>query len=1151
MDARCRIELLGGLRVLQGGRLITRFSTQKTAALLAYLAYHRQTAHAREVLIELLWHDSSQNAGRASLSMALSSLRHQLEPPGVSAGAVLIADRNNVGLNVLAITTDVAEFETAVEAANRARDDQQRLQHLTDAVEQYRGRLLPGHYEDWALLQQDRLEELYLRVLRRIVSLCQQTGEGDAAISFARRILLVDPLREEAHRDLMRLYAKAGQPEQALRQYQELERLLDQEQGDVPAPETRALVRQIERDRTLLSQPAERSPVAEGKKIPSKTTAAVLPIGTVTFLFTDIEGSTALWEFAGDAFSDALSIHHALLRQIFARFNGHEVNEMGDGFLVAFARSTAALTCAVECQRVLLQQEWSETVGNLPVRMGLFTGEVEIKNGEYHGLALHRASRVLSATGHGGQILCAEATAALVRRDLVPELRLTDLGHYRLRDVAQAEHLYQVDYPEMPRRDFPPLRAEPEVAGNLPLTLTRFFGRVPELARLRDMLQEPQKRLITLTGPGGTGKTRLSLEFGAQQREAFGGAVWFVPLADARDENQIVSALVNLLQLTLRTDMAPLEQVITLLSRQSSLVILDNFEQLVEVGSRIVETLLARVPSLKLIVTSRQRLNVTAEQEFPVPPLPTPNGTDTPARLTLFESVQLFVDRAQTVRPDFQVTVHNAASVAELCDRLEGIPLAIELAASRVQTFTPLQMLAQLENRFVFLVGSRRGVEERHRTLQAALDWSYRLLSPELQRFFAHLSVFRGGWTVDAAEAVCEEPLALDYLTQLHECSLIRTQENGEAMRYQMLETIREYAAGQLQSEEHCALQSRHAACLSALVREASPYWRGPDRVFWLDRLEMETDNLRAALDWYKGDPLRAEAGMQMAAALGWFWDSRTFVREGRTREGRVRLEEMLERADGVSVHTRASTLNTAGWSAWNLHDFPAAQRYFDECLSLLQGSEPDALLVGALIGRGHASLHTGEEDRALSFVEEALTIAKERCDPHTVANCLNALAYVVHHRNDFARARVLYQEALTILREADDRDAVIVTLGNLGIAELDLSDDAAAETRWREALNLSQGAESKLNVIAYLVGFAWLAAARGQARRAAILFGTTCPPDVPSELLRRLPMEQAHFDVFITQVRSALGEEAFSAAWTEGTQMTTEQAVAYALEES
>lgn len=1048
MITRSRIVLLGGLRIEQGDRVITRFRTQKTGGLLAYLAYYRERSHPREQLVDMLWPEASPDPGRNQLSVALSSLRHQLEPPGVPHGAILRADRFSVQLNPDAISTDVAEFEAAREKAAQAGSTNERILFLADAVERHTGELLPGYYEAWCLAERARLGETYLGLLHQLVELLDRTGDLDRALGYARRAVSADPLREEAHQDLIRLLAAAGQPTAALRQYRELEQRLDEELGETPSEAIRQLALEIERQATGQTAPERR---AEAAVVPSpgpvSALPARLPTGTVTFLLTDIARSTAHWERAGEAFATALASHHALLRRLFRRYGGYEFNEAGESFVVAFERVGDALACAIAAQQALAEHPWSEEVGPLRVRMALHTGDVELQEGDYRGLVLHRASRMLAAA-HGGQILCSEATAALVQRQLEAEMRLRDLGVYRLRDVQTPERLFQVEHPGMPQALFPPPRADGEFGRTLPLQFTRFFGREKELAELEELLLAAPTRLVTMTGPGGTGKSRLALELASRVLEQFGGAVWFVPLADLSDPRRIVDAALEALRLPRSGSVDPLEQVVEALSRQPSLLVLDNFEHLVADGAPFVRTLLERVPSLTCLVTSRQRLDLSGEREFAVPPLQTPAGIEPPQQLSACESVQLFIDRAQAVKPDFQVTNQNAPALAELCSRLEGIPLAIELAAARAQVLAPAQMLRQLDRRFEFLVSRKRDGAERHQTLHAAIEWSYRLLAPELQRFFARLSVFRGGWSLEAAETVCAEPLPLDYLAQLRECSLVLSEEDGDELRFRMLETLREFGQEWLEaSSEAPALRRQHADFFTTLVEEAEPdLQHGPQQGEWLRRLEREHDNLRAVLGWLAAQG-QGEMGLRLGGALWKFWEVR-----GHWTEGRELLASLLREAKAGTA-ARARVLHGAGWLALRQGDTGAMRALFEERLTIHRELGDKEEIAGSLNSLGLAASYQGEYEAARAFYEESLAIKRELGDKSGTAWVLNNLGIAAWDQGEWAAAQALYEESLAIQRDLDNKHGTASLLDNLGILAHDQADFGTARARHEESL--------------------------------------------------------------------------------------------------
>ena len=1151
MNEPWRVTLLGQLRVDRVEQTITRFRSQKIGGLLAFLACHPRQVHSREVLIEMFWPDGVPEAGRASLSTALSSLRHQLEPPGTPAGAVLRADRYSVSVNPAAVITDVAEFEQALREAAKAGSAIERAQLLSRAVNLYQGRLLPGFYEDWISSEQERLSTLYFGAVGGLIRHLVQNSDIAGALGFARKAASVDPQQAELHGDLMRLLISSGQPGAALRHFRVLERLLEEELGIEPAPPLRALARQIEMGTSGLPEPGEATPaIAPGAPAPIQAvTGGYTGPSTVTFLLTDIEGSIHLSKREGDNYRLVADIHHHLLQQAIARHGGREIKEADGAFVVAFTSATQALTCAISAQQALALQEWPEETGRPPgalkVRMALHTGDVEVRAGEYSGAALHLAGRMLTA-GHGGQVLLSEATAGLVRRDLSADVHLMDLGIYRLPDVPAPERLFQVRHPGMSQEQFPPLRAVAGFATHLPMTFTRFFGREKEIAALQELLQTPEVRIVTLSGPGGTGKTRLSLQVAERLVEPFAGAVFFAPLADLSDPLLIPGAIVDALWLKRSPTLEPLEQAVEALNRQPSLLILDNFEQLVEKGgAEIVQTLLSRVPALTLLVTTRHLLGLAAEREFALEPLNTPNGDESPERLSVFESVQLFIDRAQTVKPDFQVTNANAAAVAELVSRLEGIPLAIELAAARAQVLTPAQMLSHLDQRFGFLVSRKRDVSERHRTLHAAVDWSYRLLVPELQRFFCRLSVFRGGWTAEGAETVCEEPLALDFLAQLRECSLVLSEEAEIGMRFRMLETLRDFGTGQLIAEERAVLQLRHAECFLALAEEAEAQLAGPRQGVWLSRLETEHDNLRAALTWLKSAGLGAETGLRLSGALAPFWVVRGHLSEGRARYiVALGTEGARERTSG-----RAKALRGAGELALNQGDYPAARTFYDEGLAIYRELGDKLGIATSIKGLGSVALRQGDYASAGSRYEESLAIYRELGNKLGICSSLFSLGAVAGTQGDSASARSLFEESLAIFRELGDTRGISYSLGNLGNVAHDQGDYAFAHSLHEESLAIRREIWDKLGIAQSLEGLANLARSQQQTKRSAQLYGAAdslrqaLGASIPSN---DLPEHIAR----LAALRVSLGKERFAAAWEAGRAMTWEQAVAYALAE-
>jgi predicted ATPase len=639
-------------------------------------------------------------------------------------------------------------------------------------------------------------------------------------------------------------------------------------------------------------------------------------------------------------------------------------------------------------------------------------------------------------------------------------------------------------------------KAEPPATGSLPLQFTRFFGREPDLARVREWLLSPGARLVTLTGPGGTGKTRLALEAAARLREADDGAVWFVPLLDLTDPRLIADQVLLSLRLTRAPQTTALEQVVGFLSRHRALLVLDNFEHLVEGGAETVRVLLGRVESLTILVTSRRGLGLEGERGFPVGPLPVPGvqafrcsgvqeGAIPPSEyqyartherlnaLAQCPSVQLFVERAQAVRPDFQVTRTNANAVAALCAGLEGLPLAIELAAARAGVLTPSQMLLHLEQRFELLRGRQRAADPRHRSLRETLDWSYQLLSPEQQQFLARLSVFRGGWTLDAARVVCAQPLALDYLSQLRESSLVIAEEQGEAMRYRMLETIREYAQEALSAGgEVESVRQRLAAYYLAWVEETQTAGPGADAERGFDLVEREHDNLRSVLAWLvetvalpKHGPT-PEQGLRFGSMLSRFWRSRGYLQEGREW-----LRRLLARpwASG-RTEGRAELLSMAGQFEESLEDHDAARALGRESLALCRelGYRPG--MARALGNLARLSLYLDRDyEMARCQIEEGLSLWRELGDPEGIANALNALGGLAYHLGDLEEAWRVWEEHAAGMRERGDQRGLASSLGNLRLLATYQEDDGAARRLLLECLTIARSLGNKTAIASAL----------------------------------------------------------------------------------
>jgi predicted ATPase/DNA-binding SARP family transcriptional activator len=629
----------------------------------------------------------------------------------------------------------------------------------------------------------------------------------------------------------------------------------------------------------------------------------------------------------------------------------------------------------------------------------------------------------------------------------------------------------------------------------LPVSFTRFFGREAEIARLQQMLlgqaggcqpATESPRLITLTGPGGCGKSRLALEVVRQVSKLFAGAVWFVPLADVSSPALILEKLAGALPLPGPSGSGPsahgqpFEAVIAALAHQPSLLLLDNFEHLVDGGAAIVADLLARVETLRVVVTSRRRLDLPGEREVPVPPLPLPHGSVSLECLMESASVQLFVDRAQEARPDFQLTRHNAAAVAELCRQLEGLPLAIELVAGRSTVLTPQKMLDLLKDRFTLLVTRRQMTNPRHGSLRAVLDWSYQLLSPDLRRFLAQLSIFRGGWTLDAAAAVSGEPGALDRLERLQACSLIIAQEPPVAwpetartmgglgqsslyplpvpdvppveMRYRMLETVRAYAAEQLPPLGQAPLAHRHLAYYLALAEAAESELSGPRQTEWLHRLASEHDNLRAALAASRTEGSDPESGLRLAGSLWPFWGTC-----GHASEGYSHLTAALEANRAASSRSRARALRGTGTLAHTLGDLSRARSCYEESLSLYREMGDTKALARVLGEIGLTALWQTDYIRAGALLRESFHLSRQAGDDHGVAAALHDLGELARVQARHDRATILVEKSLALSHRSGDDCAVARGLNTLGNILVILGEYRRAHPLLREALSIAR----------------------------------------------------------------------------------------------
>jgi predicted ATPase/class 3 adenylate cyclase len=915
--------------------------------------------------------------------------------------------------------------------------------------------------------------------------------------------------------------------------------------------------------------------------------ARSLPTGTVSLVFTDIEGSTRLLESLGERYAEALAEQRRLLRTAFGEHRGREVDTQGDAFFYAFPRAQDAVAGAVAAQKALAAHAWPNGLP-LRVRMGIHTGEPTATGEGYVGIDVHRAARVMSA-GHGAQVLLTQSTKDLLPADLPGAVSIRDVGEHRLTDLTQTQRLYQLVIPGL-ETNFPPLKTLEARPTNLPTQLTPFIGREREVTEAATLARRQDVRLVTLTGAGGTGKTRLALQVAAELLDDFEDGVFFVDVAPITDPHLLVPTIAQTLSVRERPGESLADTLHHYLRDKRDLLVLDNLEQLRDAGP-MVTALLTRAASVKALVTSRAPLHLSSEHEYPVSPLAFPDVdvAETLEQLAAYEAVQLFLERAQAVKPEFELTSENGQSVAEICARLDGLPLAIELAAARVRILSPEALLGRLSRRLTLLIGGALDAPARQRTLRDAIDWSYGLLDPAEQRLFAGLSVFLGGCTVEAAEAVCTPAAELDAtvfdgIASLVDMSLVRQGDGpGGEPRFSMLETIREYALERLErSGKEEVFRQRHADYFTAFAEQAEPEILGADQLAWIERLEPDRDNFRSALGWLI-ERRQGERALRLIGSLRRAWVARGYLSETRSwleaafvhgaavppeveakaRYGLGRVALVQGDYDQAIPSLEESTrlfrevseteglvfsLADLGFLATAQGRHEDAQRLAEESLAVATAAAKERPVAAALHSLACTKLAAGEYAEARSLFEESLALRRSLGDKRNIANSLSYLGSLALLEEAYNRAAAFLDESLALGRELGNQLLVATTLANQSLVALAAGDTEQAATLGTESLALSHELGDKRTTVECLHVLAGVAAVQGEPLRAALLAGAAeslhaaikAPPS---------PAERAVSEPFMSIARAAVDDDSFEAAWERGRLMSYEAAVAYALE--
>jgi predicted ATPase/class 3 adenylate cyclase len=736
-------------------------------------------------------------------------------------------------------------------------------------------------------------------------------------------------------------------------------------------------------------------------------TSRDLPVGTVSFLFSDIEGSTRMLQELGDAFRPMLERHNEIIHESSGTHGGRIVKNEGDGFFIAFQSAVDAVASAVDIQRRLAAEDWG-TPSGVKVRIGVHTGEGKLGGSDYVGIDVHRAARI-GDCGHGGQTLLSEATARLTEYALPADTRLQDLGSHKLRDLSHDEHIWQLDIPGLPT-EFPPLRTLTTSRGNLPVRDLTLVGRSSERSAVTDALQS--SRLVTLTGPGGVGKTTLALKVAEDMAAGFDDGVWLVEVSRVSEEGLLAAAIARQLHITENPLQSITDTLISRLSKARALLILDGCEHLIDAVAKLADLLLQGTTELRILATSREWLSIREEHLVQLAPLAVPGREVRElTEIAEYDSVALFVNRARLVQPGFELGAANVGQVAELCRRLDGIPLAIELAAARLKVLSVGQLVERLDQQFALLAGTARDLPPHQQTLETTLDWSYDFLGGAERALFTRLSVFSGGFTLEAAETVCSGGLVarehvMNLLGRLVETSLVMPADSG-SVRYRLLEPISHYARMRLdEGDEVDDLRDRHAAFFLALAEAGDREILGVEQNLWADRLERDRYNLRAALDWLHTSG-RDQDALAMAGALRWFW-----VIKREVSDGTEWLDRTLARRDGVDPAIVARALNGAGLLASRRLAF----------------------------------------DQARSLLTEARDLYTELGDRHSEARQVYQLMALAWLEDDVAEARKLAPEAEQINREVGDSWMLAWTLAVWGTMDRLEGDLVTARKRMAES---------------------------------------------------------------------------------------------------
>lgn len=1160
-------RLLGPLEVIGDDGDPVVLGGERERVLLATLLLHVNHVVGTDRLVDALWGDEPPHTAANALQVHISKLRKKLAAASSVASPVESAAPGYV-MRTAQGELDIERFEELIRAET---DHAETAARLSEALSLWRGPALADVSSEALRGDKARLDELRQVTLERRIEADLALGRHLDLVPELESLVHQEPLREGPRRQLMLALYRAGRQVDALSVYREGRELLAEQLGIDPGPELQDLELAILQQAPRLAAPARTS-----------GSTPELPSGTVTFLCTAIEGSTTLWDRFPEEMGSVVPRVEQILCAEIAGAEGVVFRSAGDEVSAVFSSVDQAIDACASIQQALRREAWPASLG-LGVAMAIHTGGCEARNGDYYGPVVNRASG-LAAIAHGGQVLLSSASAGLTGKGTPRGTALVDVGEHRLRDLGQPEHVYQLEIEGL-ASDFPPLRslANPTLQNNLPGWLSTLIGRDRELGEIRRLLE--RCRLVTLVGAGGCGKTRLALQVAAAMLDGSGSGVWFVDLAPLLDSGLVLGEVASTLSVREEPGRSLQETLVAALRDRYLLMVLDNCEHVIDVCAKVADSFLRHCPRVYMLATSREPLAIDAETVYKVAPLAVPAPSIDPALAASFEAVQLFAARAAAQNQDFVLDVTTAGAVASLCRHLDGIPLAIELAAARVRSMSLADLEARLTDRFRLLTTGSRTALPHHQTLRALIGWSYDLLNYEERAVFNRLSVFAGGFDLETAEAICSSAAVPDWrvtdaLSSLVDKSLVQTDKAGSSVRYRLLETIGAYAAERLAEDRGTEVETyaSHASWFLGLAERAKTERHGPLRSEWLERLETEHDNLLRAHFWLMASSVTAADAFRLADALSWFWSGRGHLIEGLQAMNAVLA---MPTAD-VPSELRCWVLNDCGWLHFHRAELAQAKACADEGLTLAHLLVDPELIAENMELLYAVAWESGDETAAGELAMEALPFARQSDSPRLIARLLEDVAFTMADR-DGLEARAHMEEALLYFRETGDDSALATALTNFGDFELqtghpeqarqlleealtvsgDCSDydlqlihcnlflatllmrDVTGAARYAaEALSVSAGVEHSLMLWAVMLNAALCASALEKHEQAARLHGAlesilvTRGSEPPNRLEPRLRDEDR------SRLRSILGGGVFDAAFRSGRSLTTEEAV-------